>query len=104
MIFEFMDLGDLRSFLREAVGLGEDMEMYDENQQEDEGDTTDELLSNEELLSITLQVSQGMEYISSKHLVHRDLASRNCLVSTGLVIKIADFGMSRNIDTSDYYR
>ena len=38
-----------------------------------------------------------MVYISSKHLVHRDLATRNCLVATGLVVKIADFGMSRDI-------
>ena len=45
-----------------------------------------------------------MVYISSKHLVHRDLATRNCLVSTGLVVKIADFGMSRDIYSSDYYR
>lgn len=43
-------------------------------------------------------------YISSKHLIHRDLATRNCLVATGLVVKIADFGMSRDVYSSDYYR
>ena len=45
-----------------------------------------------------------MVYISSKHLIHRDLATRNCLVATGLVVKIADFGMSRDVYSSDYYR
>lgn len=103
MVFEYMDLGDLCSFLREAIGLGKDV--GDDEQEEGEDDTpTEPLLTNEELLSIVLQVAEGMVYISSRHLVHRDLAARNCLVATGLVVKIADFGMSRNIDTSDYYR
>ena len=99
MVFEYMDLGDLCSYLREAIGLGKDLA------EEDQEDTPLEpLLTHEELLTIVLQVAQGMEYISSKHLVHRDLASRNCLVATGLVVKIADFGMSRDINTTDYYR
>ena len=52
----------------------------------------------------SVQVAEGMVYISSKHLIHRDLATRNCLVATGLVVKIADFGMSRDMYSSDYYR
>lgn len=90
MIFEFMDLGDLCSFLREAVVLGEN--------------ETQTMLTTAEQLSICLQVARGAEYIASQRLVHRDLASRNCLVATGLVVKIADFGMSRNLYSVDYYR
>ena len=56
------------------------------------------------IISYSMQVAEGMVYISSKHLVHRDLATRNCLVATGLVVKIADFGMSRDVYSSDYYR
>ena len=98
MIFEFMDLGDLCSFLREAIGLGENMEDGDGN------DVEEPMLTKKELLYIVQQVAKGMVYISSKQLVHRDLATRNCLVSMGLVVKIADFGMSRHLDSSDYYR
>ena len=63
-----------------------------------------EVLELSTLYIPTLQVAEGMVYISSKHLVHRDLATRNCLVATGLVVKIADFGMSRDVYSSDYYR
>ncbi len=105
MIFEYMDLGDLRTFLRDAIGLGKDAEEEEGGGEDDDNDDNEEpLLTSKELLVLIEQVAMGMSYISSKHLVHRDLAARNCLVSTGLVVKIADFGMSRNMDTSDYYR
>ncbi len=98
MIFEYMDLGDLCNFLRQAIGLG--------GSQDNLQDATDEepLLTKEELLNIAAQISEGMVYISSLGLVHRDLATRNCLVAAGLVVKIGDFGMSRSVNDSDYYR
>ncbi|MPC98330.1 putative neurotrophin receptor LTRK 1 [Portunus trituberculatus] len=45
-----------------------------------------------------------MEYLSSQHFVHRDLACRNCLVGEDLTVKISDFGMSRDVYTCDYYK
>lgn len=58
----------------------------------------------EALLDISLQISAGMKYLASQRFVHRDLACRNCLVGNNLCVKIADFGMSRDIYTCDYYK
>lgn len=39
--------------------------------------------------------ASGMAYLESKNCIHRDLAARNCLVGAKNILKISDFGMSR---------
>jgi len=37
--------------------------------------------------------------LESKNVIHRDLAARNCLISDNKIVKISDFGMSREEET-----
>lgn len=87
MLFEYMVQGDLHEFL---IG--------NSPSENPPG------LTQAQFFSIAIQICDGMNFLSAHHYVHRDLAARNCLVGENLSVKISDFGLSRDIYSSDYYR
>ncbi|PFX31063.1 fibroblast growth factor receptor 3-like [Stylophora pistillata] len=93
LIVEYCPHGNLRDFLRDnrpsLIKVNE---------------KTAAQLTLRDLLSIAYQIARGMSYLSSKKCIHRDLAARNVLIAEDFVIKIADFGLSRNLGNTDYYR
>ncbi|XP_037537207.1 discoidin domain-containing receptor 2-like [Nematolebias whitei] len=98
MITEYMENGDLNQFLG-GLRLQETTD-EDKTGQEERKD----MISYTQLIGMAVQTASGMKYLSSLNFVHRDLATRNCLVGKNYTVKIADFGMSRNLYRGDYYR
>ncbi|KAL2097182.1 hypothetical protein ACEWY4_006389 [Coilia grayii] len=91
VVMELMTHGDLKSYLR---SLRPDAE-------NNPGRPPPTL---KEMIQMAAEIADGMAYLNAKKFVHRDLAARNCMVAEDLTVKIGDFGMTRDIYETDYYR
>ena len=92
IIMEYMENGDLNQYLVNFDNIVQETE-----------DTGDFSIHACTLTKMAEQIANGMKYLSSLNFIHRDLATRNCLVGKDMRVKIADFGMSRNLYQSHYY-
>uniref|UniRef100_F7G6A5 Fibroblast growth factor receptor n=1 Tax=Callithrix jacchus TaxID=9483 RepID=F7G6A5_CALJA len=97
VLVEYAAKGNLREFLRARRPPGLDYAF-------DTCKPPEEQLTFKDLVSCAYQVARGMEYLASQKCIHRDLAARNVLVTEDNVMKIADFGLARDVHNLDYYK
>lgn len=62
-----------------------------------EATATNNSFSTRDLISWSVQIARGMDYLASKKVMHGDLALRNVLLADDRVAKVADFGLARQL-------
>ena len=91
IMMEYMENGDLNQYLQKFTSISNES-IHSESE-----------IKMNTLVYMSTQIASAMIYLSSKNYVHRDLAIRNCLVGQNFLVKLGDFGMSRNLYESHYY-
>ncbi|GIY01071.1 ALK tyrosine kinase receptor [Caerostris darwini] len=84
IVLELLPGGDLKNFLRECRPCP----------------NKPSNIKISDLLKLAIDVAKGCQYLEENHFIHRDIAARNCLLTSkgaNRVVKIADFGMARDI-------
>ena len=92
IMMEYMEIGDLGKYLQDFDSIVEGKDLFGNFK-----------ISTGTLTNMSAQIANAMKYLASRNFIHRDLATRNCLVGQNHQIKIADFGMSRSLYASHYY-
>ncbi|XP_072025966.1 hepatocyte growth factor receptor-like [Amphiura filiformis] len=81
VVLPLMKNGDLKSFMKKTTMV----------------------IRLKQKLKFAIDAAKGMAYLARRKFVHRDLAARNCMVDADLIVKIGDFGRSRDMeDDYDY--
>lgn len=92
-VMEFMLYGDLKTYLLARRHLVNDQKYEDSEE-----------ISSKKLTAMALDVGRALSYLAQLKYVHRDVASRNCLINAQRVVKLGDFGMTRPMYENDYYK
>ena len=85
IILEFMPKGDLKNFLRNCRST----------------DEHPSLLTPFLQIEMSRQICEGISYLHSMNYVHRDIAARNILIDGNDILKVSDFGMARDVYSTE---
>jgi len=89
LVYPFVSLGNLKRWLLQCKGSIDGSLPHP--------------LCTQDLVKIALQVLEGVQYLHQQNVVHKDLATRNCVIGDHLHVKLTDMALSRDFFPNDYH-
>ncbi|XP_059506921.1 tyrosine-protein kinase RYK isoform X2 [Stegostoma tigrinum] len=88
VLLPFLNWGNLKLFLRQC-------KLAEAN--------NPQAISQQDLVHMAIQIACGMSYLARREVIHKDLATRNCVIDDSLQVKITDNALSRDLFPMDYH-
>ncbi|KAM9503451.1 LOW QUALITY PROTEIN: tyrosine-protein kinase RYK-like [Salvelinus alpinus] len=88
VLLPYMNWGNLKLFLRQC-------KLAEAN--------NPQAISQQDLVHMAIQIACGMSYLARREVIHKDLASRNCVIDDSMQVKICDNALSRDLFPMDYH-
>ncbi|XP_032382141.1 tyrosine-protein kinase RYK isoform X2 [Etheostoma spectabile] len=88
VLLPFMAWGNLKLFLRQC-------KLAEAN--------NPQAISQQDLVYMAIQIACGMSYLARREVIHKDLATRNCVIDDNMQVKITDNALARDLFPMDYH-
>ncbi|XP_054724955.1 tyrosine-protein kinase RYK-like isoform X2 [Uloborus diversus] len=88
LIYPYMNQGNLKKFLHRCMLAAE-------------GHCR--ALTTQNRVGMALQIIQAVAYLHKRKIIHRDIATRNCVVDDALQVKLTDNALARDLFPTDYH-
>ena len=92
IVMEYTKEGNLNQFLKEYTDIASDTSCSETQ------------ITFSTLISMASQIASAMQYLAQQQFVHRDIATRSCLITNDFTIKVADLGINEELYGSHYYK
>ncbi|XP_011184428.2 tyrosine-protein kinase-like otk [Zeugodacus cucurbitae] len=95
LVLEYTDWGDLKQFLLATAGKV--------NTSNNSAQSPPPLQTGQ-ILAVAYQIARGMDAIYRARFIHKDLATRNCVISSDFIVKVSYPALSKDKYSREYFK
>ncbi|XP_065644042.1 tyrosine-protein kinase RYK isoform X2 [Hydra vulgaris] len=87
MVYPYVNRGNLKNYLRLSRTA----------------EPLAKALTTKDVVLMALQIARGLQYLQKRRFIHKDVATRNCVVDEDLHVKLCDTALSKDFFPGDYH-
>lgn len=104
LVLEHADLGDLKQFIQSKSNDLTHQNGIINKVNQSALSIKNSSLQLEQLLSVVQQIARGMDAIYRSRYIHKDLAVRNCIITSNFLVKVSYPSLLKDKYSKEYYK